>query len=106
MGHYAKLDNDNIVTEVLVATPDYISSLDESFRWVQTSYNKNFRKNYAGNGYTYDKTRDAFIPPKTYASDKFVEETCLWKPHTPHPEGKDPFLYYWDEDNLVWKEIE
>ncbi len=106
MAHYAKLDNDNIVTEVIVATPDYINSLDESFRWLQTSYNNNFRKNYAGKGYTYDRVRDAFIPPKPLASSKFVEETCTWEMHTPYPIGEDPYLYDWDEDTTSWKEIE
>ena len=106
MAHYAKINNENIVEEVIVADPDYISVLDESFRWIQTSYNNNFRKNYAGKGYTYDRTRDAFIPTKTYESDKFVEATCLWEPHTPYPEDKDPFLYYWDEDTTSWIEIE
>ena len=105
MGHYAKINNDNIVEEVLVADPDYISTLDESFRWIQTSYNNNFRKNFAGIGYTYDRVRDAFIPPKAYPSYKFIEETCTWEVHTPYPEGKDPYLYAWDEENLVWKEI-
>tara|TARA_R110002020_G_C15755440_1_gene726549 strand:- start:155 stop:475 length:321 start_codon:yes stop_codon:yes gene_type:complete len=106
MPHYAKINNDNIVTKVIVADPDYIASMDESFRWVQTSYNNNFRKNYAGKGYTYDRTRDAFIAPKPSPSAKFVEETCTWKPHTPYPDDKEPYTYAWDEENLVWKEIE
>ena len=106
MAHYAKLDNDNIVTEVIVADPAYISTLDESFRWVQTSYNNNFRKNYAGIGFTYDRVRDAFIPPKPLPSSKFVEETCLWEPHTPYPADKEIYTQKWDEENLVWKEIE
>ena len=106
MAHYAKLDNDSIVTEVIVADPTYISTLDESFRWVQTSYNNNFRKNYAGIGFTYDRVRDAFIPPKPLPSSKFVEETCLWEPHTPYPADKEIYTQEWDEDNLVWKEKE
>ena len=106
MGHYAKINNDNIVEEVLVADPDYISTLDESFRWIQTSYNNNFRKNFAGIGYTYDKTLDAFIPPKPLPSYKFVEETCTWEMHTPYPEGKAPYKYDWDEDTTSWIEIE
>ena len=106
MAHYAKLNNDNIVTTVIVADPDYIVNLDESFRWIQTSYNNNFRKNYAGIGFTYDKVKDAFIPPKPLASSKFVEETCLWEPHTPYPADKEIYTQEWDEDNLVWKEIE
>ena len=106
MAHYAKVNNDGIVEEVLVADPDYISTLDESFRWIQTSYNGNFRKNYAGIGYTYDRVRDAFIPPKPMPSSKFVEETCLWEPHTPYPADKEIYTQKWDEENLVWKEIE
>jgi hypothetical protein len=105
MAHYAKVNNDGIVEEVLVADPDYISTLDESFRWIQTSYNSNFRKNYAGIGYTYDRVRNAFIPPKVLASSKFVEETCVWEPHTPYPADKEIYTQKWDEENLVWKEI-
>ena len=71
MAHYAKVNNDGIVETVIVADQSYISTLDESFRWIQTSYNNNFRKNYAGIGYTYDRVRDAFIPPKVLASSKF-----------------------------------
>jgi hypothetical protein len=106
MPHYAKLDNDNIVTEVIVADPTYIANLDESFRWIQTSYNNNFRKNYAGKGYTYDRVRDAFIAPKPYPSSKFVEESCTWEMHTSYPADKEIYTQEWDEDNLVWKEIE
>jgi hypothetical protein len=105
MAHYAKVNNDGIVEEVLVADPDYISTLDESFRWIQTSYNSNFRKNYAGIGYTYDRVRNAFIPPKVLTSSKFVEETCVWEPHTPYPADKEIYTQKWDEENLVWKEI-
>ena len=105
MPHYAKLDNDNIVTEVIVADPTYIANLDESFRWFQTSYNNNFRKNYAGIGHTYDRSRDAFIAPKPLASSKFVEDTCTWEPHTAYPAGKDPYLYTWNEDTTSWDEI-
>jgi hypothetical protein len=106
MAHYAKVNNDGIVETVLVAEQSYISTLDESFRWIQTSYNGNFRKNYAGIGYTYDRVRDAFIPPKVLASSKFVEETCTWELHTPYPADKEIYTQKWDEENLVWKEIE
>ena len=106
MAHYAKINNDNIVETVIVADQSYISTLDESFRWIQTSYNGNFRKNYAGIGYTYDRVRDAFIPPKVLASSKFVEETCTWEQHTPYPADKEIYTQEWDEENLVWKEIE
>ena len=106
MPHYAKINNDSIVEQVIVADPDYINSLDESFRWVQTSYNNNFRKNYAGIGHTYDRARDAFIAPRPLASSRFIEATCSWEPHTPYPADKEIYTQEWDEDNLVWKEIE
>ncbi|MDB3961446.1 hypothetical protein N9411_00335 [bacterium] len=104
MAHFAKLNN-NIVTEVIVAEQDFINSgaVGDSFLWVQTSYNKNFRKNYAGVGDTYDKTRDAFIAPKPYASWILVEDTCQWKPPTDYPD--DGKMYEWHEDTTSWKEI-
>ena len=98
MAHFAKLDSNNIVTEVIVAEQDFINSgvVGDSFLWVQTSYNGNFRKNYAGIGMTYDKTRDAFIPPQPYASWTLVEDTCQWNPPITHPD--DDRMYTWDED--------
>jgi len=104
MAHFAKIDSNNTVTEVIVAEQDFIDSgvVGDSFLWVQTSYNKNFRKNFASIGGTYDKTRDAFIPPKPYASWTLVEDTCLWEPPTAHPaNGKN---YAWNEDTTSWKE--
>lgn len=105
MSHFAKLNN-NIVTEVIVAEQDFINSgaVGDSFLWVQTSYNGNFRKNYAGVGMTYDKTRDAFIPPKPYASWTLVEATCQWAAPAVMPE--DGKMYSWDEDTTAWVEIE
>ena len=96
MSHFAKLNN-NTVTEVLVTEKDFINSglVGDEFLWVQTSYNGNFRKNFAGIGGTYDKTRDAFIPPKPYPSWILVEDTCQWNPPTAMPDDK---MYYWDED--------
>ena len=61
------------------------------------------RKNYAGKGYTYDTKRDAFIPPKPYPSWTLNEDTCLWEPPVPHPEGVER---NWNEDNQSWDEIE
>jgi len=104
MAHFAKIDSNNTVTEVIVAEQDFINSgvVGDSFLWVQTSYNKNFRKNFASIGGTYDKTRDAFIPPKPYASWVLVEDTCQWKAPSDYPnDGKD---YYWDESTTSWKE--
>jgi hypothetical protein len=98
MSHFAKINSSNIVTEVIVAEQDFINSgaVGDSFLWVQTSYNGNFRKNYAGIGMTYDKTRDAFIPPQPYPSWTLVEETCLWEAPITYPD--DDKTYHWDED--------
>ena len=102
MSHFAKIDSNNIVTEVIVAEQDFINSgvVGDSFLWVQTSYNGNFRKNYAGIGMTYDQTRNAFIPPKPYASWTLVEDTCQWKSPVAYPDnGK---TYTWDESTTDW----
>jgi hypothetical protein len=106
MAHFAKIDSNNIVTTVIVAEQDFINSgqVGDSFLWVQTSYNNNFRKNYAGIGYTYDSTRDAFIAPKPYASWTLVEDTCQWEAPTAMPD--DGKLYRWDEDTTNWVEVE
>ena len=105
MSYFAKLNN-NIVTEVIVAEQDFINSgnVGDSSLWVQTSYNGSFRKNYAAIGYTYDKTRDAFIAPKPYASWTLVESTCLWESPVAHPD--DGKVYDWNEDNQRWDLIE
>ncbi len=103
MSHFAKLNN-NIVTEVIVSEQDFINSgaVGDSFLWVQTSYNGNFRKNYAAIGYTYDKTKDAFIAPKPYPSWVLVEDTCQWEAPTAMPD--DGKAYKWDEDTTAWVE--
>ncbi len=104
MSHFAEINTDNIVQRVIVAEQDFINSgaVGDSFNWVQTSYNGNFRKNYAGTGYTYDKTRDAFIAPQPYASWTLVEATCQWESPTPYP--TDGEMYTWDEDTTNWVE--
>lgn len=120
MAHFAKLDENNIVTEVNVVNNEDILNLEfpasepvgiqflhnwagEEFVWKQTSYNANFRKNYAGIGYTYDPERDAFIPPKPFASWVLNETTCLWEPPVAYPtDGKS---YVWDEPTKSWKEM-
>jgi hypothetical protein len=106
MSHFAKLDNNNIVTEVIVAEQDFINSgsVGDSFRWVQTSYNFNFRKNYAGVGYIYDRVRDAFIPPKPHSSWILNEDTCLWIAPVPYPD--DDNKYTWNEETTNWDLIE
>ena len=82
MSHWAQIDDNNIVTQVLVG-PNYGDEGEAFFNalggtWVKTSYNGNIRKNYAGIGFTYDETRDAFIAPKPENATGFDEETCQW----------------------------
>jgi len=104
MSHFAKIDNNNIVTEVIVSEKDFINSglVGDEFLWIQTSYSGSFRKNFAGVGSTYDKTRDAFIPPKPYPSWTLVEDTCQWTAPSAMPD--DGKTYDWDEDTTSWKE--
>jgi hypothetical protein len=112
IAHYAFLDENNIVTEVIVGIDEteLIEGLDTetwygNFRGQtckRTSYNGNIRKNYAGIGYTYDSDRDAFIPPKPYPSWILNEDTCNWESPVPYPEGEG--MYGWDEDQLQWVE--
>ena len=104
MSHFAKLNN-NIVTEVIVAEKNFINSglVGDEFLWVQTSYNGNFRKNYASVGDTYDKTKDAFIAPKPYLSWTLVEDTCQWTSPTALPD--DGKMYTWNEDTTNWVEV-
>ena len=105
MSHFAEINSDNIVQRVIVAEQNFINSglVGDSFNWVQTSYNGNFRKNYAGKGYTYDKVRDAFIAPQPYPSWTLVEATCQWEAPTAYP--TDDKMYTWDEDTTAWVEV-
>lgn len=105
MSHFAKIDSNNIVTEVLSSEKDFINSgvVGDEFLWIQTSYNSNFRKNYAGIGMTYDSVRNAFIPPKPYPSWTLVEATCQWEAPVDYPDdGKE---YIWNEETTNWVEI-
>ena len=111
MAHYAFLDDNNIVTEVIpgIEETELIEGLDTetwygNFRQQvckRTSYNGNIRKNYAGIGFTYDPQRDAFIPPKPYPSWQLIEATCQWEAPTPYP--TDGLYYIWNEANLDWE---
>ena len=105
MSHFAKIDNNNIVTEIIVAEQDFINSgvVGDSFLWVQTSYNNNFRKNFAAVGGTYDKTKDAFISIKPYPSWTLVEATCQWTAPVTYPD--DGKFYEWDESITNWTEV-
>jgi hypothetical protein len=112
MAHYAFLDENNIVTEVItgIDETETIEGLDTetwygNFRGqkcVRTSYNGNIRKRYAGIGYTYDPVADVFIPPQPYPSWS-LNDNFDWQAPTPRPvEG----FWYWDEENLMWQQLE
>jgi len=105
MSHFAEINSDSIVQRVIVAEQNFINSgaVGDSFNWVQTSYNSNFRKNYAGSGYTYDKAKDAFIAPKPFPSWLLVEATCQWESPVAYP--SDDKLYTWDEALINWVEV-
>jgi len=108
MSHWSEIDENNIVTRVLVGNnsePDegeaFMNSLGGT--WVKTSYNGTIRKNYAGIGYSYDSSRDAFIAPKPFDSWELDEETCRWEAPVAYPtDGK---MYTWNEDNTNWEEV-
>jgi len=122
MAHYAFLDETNIVTEVITGVDENITQTDldgtqvggsseawETFYGNQrnqvckrTSYNRNYRKNYAAKGMTFNYALDAFIPPKPFASWILNEETCFWNAPTPMPE--DDKVYTWNESELKWEE--
>ncbi len=125
MAHFAKLDENNVVLEVLVVDNKmlldsngveqeslgvaFLNSLTGWSSWKQTSYNTRggvhkeggtpFRKNYAGKDYIYDETRDAFREQQFYSSWTLNEETCQWEPPIPYPTTSSfTTIYYWDED--------
>ena len=122
MAHFAKVQ-EGIVTQVIVAEPEFFNTFVDSSpgEWIQTSYNTRggvhydpntgeadggvaLRKNYAGIGFTYDKDRDAFIPPKPYASWTLDNASCLWEAPVPMPaDGKD---YRWNEETLSWEVLD
>lgn len=123
MAHFAKVV-DGKVTQVIVAEPEFFNTFVDSSpgEWIQTSYNtrggvhydpnsgnpsadqtKALRKNYAGIGYTYDRTRDAFIPPQPFNSWVLNETSCLWEAPVPYP--NDGKRYAWDEATTSWKEV-
>ena len=122
MAHFAEVDpKTNIVLRVIVAEQDFINSgkVGDSFKWIQTSYNTKggvhygqdgqpddgfpLRKNYAGIGDTYDKTKDAFIPSQDFPSWTLNETTCLWEPPVAYPD--DGKRYGWNEEIINWEEI-
>ena len=107
MSHWAQIDDNNIVLQVLVG-PNYGDEGEAFFNalggtWVKTSYNGNIRKNYAGIGFAYDADRDAFIAPKPFNSWLLDEDTCQWQAPIPYP--TDGLMYQWDEELTDWKPI-
>ena len=121
MAHFAKLDSNNIVTQVLVVNNNvilkadgvteseykgktFLNSLFGSATWVQTSYNNNFRKQFAGIGYTYDSTNDVFIKPQPYASWT-LDTNYDWQPPVDYPSDYDTVAYEWNEDDQTWDTI-
>jgi len=115
MAHFAKVEN-GVVTQVIVIDQETLNTghWGDPASWIQTSYNTQggthtqggtpLRKNYAGIGFTYDSTRDAFIPPKPYASWLLNDETCLWNAPTPIP-VEDGKMYTWNEETTSWIEF-
>ena len=115
MAHFAQIDENNIVTQVLVIEQDVIDTglFGDPKSFVQTSYNTHggvhslggtpLRKNYAGIGYTYDKVRDAFYAPKPFNSWTLNDTTCIWEAPTPMP--SDGKFYHWDEATTSWVEV-
>lgn len=106
MSHFAELDaNDNVI-RVIVAEQSFINSgaVGNPAKWVQTSYNGNIRKNYAGIGYKYDRQRDAFISPKPSGASKWVlnETTCKWEPPVPRPAKVEGKFHSWNDANGDW----
>lgn len=111
MAHYAFLDKNNFVTEVIVGIdetetiegiePEHWYSDFRNQTCKRTSYNAKIRKNYAGIGYYYDEVLDAFIPPQPYPSWTLIEETCNWESPEPYP--TDGFTYFWNEKKLDWE---
>lgn len=121
MANFAQLDGAYTVIEVVVVNNETINDLPfpesepvgvvflqslfgSTTIWKQTSYNANFRKNYAGIGYTYDPVLDAFIPPQPYPSWVLNTTTCQWQAPVPYP--SDGKTYIWDEATLSWVLVE
>ena len=132
MAHFAEIDSEGTVQRVLVLSnsiltllpheegkipteehgdeeveelgTDYLQNMFPDTDWVQTSYNDNFRKRYAGKGMKYDVERDSFIPPQPFPSWLLNEESLSWE--APFPMPDDDKLYQWDEENQSWVEID
>lgn len=111
MAHFAEIDENGIVTQVLVV-PDSEEHRGQEYladdlglggTWVQTSYNHRIRKQYAGIGYTYDAEADVFVAPQPFPS-WLLDENHDWQPPTPRPE--DDEIYVWNEEQLAWEIVD
>ena len=122
MAHYAKV-KDGVVTQVIVAEAEFFDNFvdNEPGEWIQTSYNTRggihynpetnepddgtpLRKNYAGIGFTYDRDKDAFIPPQPFASWTLDDDSCLWEAPVAYP--TDGAMYTWNEETTSWDPVE
>jgi len=114
MAHFAKIGNDNIVERVEVVSNNVVTDeqagitflqnlYNDTATWKQTSYNNNIRKNFAGIGYTYDSSKDAFISPQPYSSWTLNDDTCRWEAPVVYPD--DGELYEWNEDTTSWDAV-
>lgn len=124
MAHFAQIDDNNTVVQVIVVEQDVINTglFGDPARWIQTSYNTRggvhygengepdggvaLRKNYAGIGYSYDPVRDAFIPPQPYPSWLVDDNTGLWNPPIPMPAAQEGVMYQWNEANQTWDTVQ
>lgn len=124
MSHFAQINDNNVVVQVIVAEQDFIDTglVGDPSKWIQTSYNSRgnvhygadgqpdgktaLRKNYAGVGYSYDPALDAFIPPTPYPSWVLDTETGLWNAPVPMPAPAEGKGYVWNESTQAWDEVE
>ena len=124
MAHFAQLDENNFVKNVIVISNEDIVNeygqenesigidlcknliQDPNSRWIQTSYNSNFRNKYAGIGFSYLENLDAFIEPQPYSSWSFDQSELKWIPPIPYPEDNQGNIYYWDEDAKNWSKFD
>ena len=102
--YWAKV-NDGLVEKVIVANDDFFDTFvdDSAGTWLETKIDGSIRKNYAGIGFSYDSTRDAFIPPQPYPSWTLDEDTCLWEAPVAYPD--DGKMYTWNETDQQWDEV-
>ena len=103
MSHFAEIDGSNVVLRVIVAEQDFINSgnVGDTFNWIQCSYNGNFRKQYPGIGWTYDKVNDVFVEPQPYPSWT-LDENHDWQPPVAHPGNG---VNEWNEGTLSWDKL-